>query len=81
MSKLYYLGFVVLVASTILFIVSILTPDWILKDDVTRGIFEVCSKIQYTANTIVSKSNICQYILLYSSNDIVNKYRSGKNMF
>jgi hypothetical protein len=78
MSKLYYLGFSVLVASTILFIVSILTPNWILKTDVTRGIFEVCrNDVQFPANTIVQKSDICQYILLCSTNEIVTKFRSG----
>ena len=69
MSKVFYLGFFMFVASTIAFIVAILTPFWILRTDPDlRGIFETCT---LGANNLRS----CQYILLYSES--VQRARTG----
>jgi hypothetical protein len=61
MNALFYLGFLLFVASTILFIVSILTRYWIQKGNVVRGIFEYC----YNSNTDIELLS-CRYTLMYS---------------
>ena len=72
--KLFYFGFLVFVASTILFIVSILTRYWIISSTTIRGIFEVCQK------NVVSNTNQigCEYILLASNDPYVTAARYGK---
>lgn len=63
-----------LVASTILFIVSIMTREWIIKDEIVRGIFEVCATAE---NALVDKNAIsCSYILTASDSAFVKKFRS-----
>jgi len=61
------------VTSTIGFIISILTPYWIIKDSPRyRGIFEVCDSTSTNMEDIRS----CQYILLYNDRTATNGYRS-----
>ena len=74
MSKIFFLGFFWLSASTIAFIVAILTPYWIIKTNPRiRGIFEVCELVN-NDNEIRG----CSYILTYSSNPFVLANRTGK---
>lgn len=73
MKQLFYIGFVLFVASTILFIVSILTRYWIQRDTLTRGIFEVCQQVD--PNNVNSLS--CRYILTYSNDTLVLATRFG----
>lgn len=76
MSAIFYLGFFMFVTSTIGFIISILTPYWIIKDAPRyRGIFEVCD----STSTDMQDIRSCQYILLYNDKTATNGYRSGKN--
>lgn len=73
MSAIFYLGFFMFVTSTIGFIVAILTPYWIIKDNPRyRGVFEVCD----SPTTNMADIRSCQYILLYSDATAVNGYRS-----
>ena len=58
------------VASTVGFILAILTPYWIIRTEY-RGIFEVC-------NFGVDGSRTCQYILTYSQIPTILTYRTGK---
>lgn len=72
MSAIFYLGFFMFVTSTLGFIVSILTPYWIIKDAPRyRGIFEVCD----SATTNMADIKACQYILLYNNQTAANGYR------
>jgi hypothetical protein len=70
--KLFYFGFLLFVASTILFIVAILTRYWILRDNFTRGIFEVCMPADISSSKLD-----CKYILTYSSDPLVVSARKG----
>jgi hypothetical protein len=64
MNGLFYFGFFLFVASTVLFIVSILTRYWILDNNKNiRGIFEYCTP---TPNDQLALS--CKYIFTYSDN-------------
>lgn len=73
MSAIFYLGFFWLVTSSIAFIVSILSPFWIIKDNPRyRGIFEVCE----STTTNMNDPRVCQYIVLYNNNTAANGYRS-----
>lgn len=77
MSKVFFLGFFMHVASTIAFIVSILTPFWIIKTAPSyRGIFEACDIDQ--TNSFLRR---CGYIFIYADNKFVADYRTGKNLF
>lgn len=74
MSAIFYLGFLMFVASTIAFIVAILTPFWIIKQNpVQRGIFEACD-----ISTDGSNLRVCYYILLYSDLSFIQQVRKGK---
>ena len=73
MSKIFFAGFFLYVASTIAFIVAILTPFWIIITEY-RGIFEVC-------NFGPDGSRVCQYLLTYSSVSTILQYRMGIFMF
>ncbi len=73
MSKIFYVGFFMFVASTIAFIVAILTPYWIIKTNPAyRGIFEVCER-PLNDNEIRQ----CGYILLPSDNAYIKSLRTG----
>ncbi|CAF0822436.1 unnamed protein product [Brachionus calyciflorus] len=72
MSKVFFVGFFFFVASTIAFIVAILTPFWIIKSNpFYRGIFEVCERKVATQSEIRS----CGYILTYSDNLFIKMNR------
>ncbi len=71
--KLFYFGFLTFVASTILFIVSILTRYWILQGVYIRGIFEVCQTGVNVANNQIG----CSYILTASNDPFVISTRYG----
>lgn len=72
MSAIFYLGFLMFVASTIAFIVAILTPFWIIKTNPdNRGIFEACDV------ATDGQSRSCYYILLYSNLSYVQQIRTG----
>ena len=74
MSKIFFLGFFMLVASTIAFIIAILTPFWIIKSNPWyRGIFQVCDRLNPTDNSLLQ----CAYILTYSDSTYVQNNRSG----
>jgi len=74
MSAIFYLGFFWLVTSTISFIVAILSPFWIVKDNPRyRGIFEVCE----STTTNMNDPRVCQYIVLPINNTGNPSYRSG----
>ena len=66
MNGLFYFGFFLFVASTVLFIVSILTRYWIYdtNNNNVRGIFEYCQKSQQDASALS-----CKYIFTYTGND------------
>ena len=65
MNGLFYFGFLLFVASTILFIVSILTRYWIIDNDSNvRGIFEYCQAIAKPDISYLS----CRYIFMYQAN-------------
>ena len=73
MSKIFYVGFFFYVASTICFIVAILTPYWIVKSNPDyRGIFEVCDK-----DDTYGDLRACGYILTYSNTPYIAMYRYG----
>jgi hypothetical protein len=75
MNRIFYLGFFVFVASTIAFIVAILTPFWIMKSNPDiRGIFEICT---YISNP---DERSCSYTLLYSDYAKIRQSRSGKKL-
>lgn len=60
------------VASTIAFIVAILTPFWIIKQSPTqRGIFEACD----VSTDGLTRS--CNYILIYSDLSYIQQIRKG----
>lgn len=70
MIKAFYFGFNIFIASTVLFILAILTPFWIIKTSpLYRGIFEVCLGDS-------SEFKKCGYILTYS--DTIQAYRQGE---
>lgn len=74
MSKIFFVGFFMLVTSTIAFIVAILTPFWIINPTPWyRGIFEVCTRPIPTD----SELRQCAYILTYSDNPNIKLYRLG----
>ena len=65
MNGLFYFGFLLFVASTVLFIVSILTRYWILDNyGNVRGIFEYCQSLLPDDSTLLS----CKYILTFNNN-------------
>jgi len=73
MSAIFYLGFLMFVASTIAFIVAILTPFWIIKTTpMYRGIFEYCDVNAVDTGEIKS----CYYVLLPSNNPIIQQARA-----
>jgi len=73
MSKIFFAGFFMLVTSTIAFIVAILTPFWIIKNNPwIRGIFEICNRVDTTNN----EQRTCAYILTYSSDSLILANRS-----
>lgn len=75
MSKIFFVGFCTFVASTISFIVAILTPFWIIKSyPLYRGIFEVCEK---SPNPELRQ---CGYILTYSDDTLIKSNRYGKEL-
>ena len=74
MSKIFYVGFFFFVASTIAFIVAILTPYWILKaNPAYRGIFEICEKASANNDDV----RMCSYILLNPNEPIISAFRTG----
>ena len=75
MSKIFYVGFFLFVASTIAFIVAILTPYWIVKVNPSyRGIFEVCDRANLNSDDV----RLCAYILLNPSDPSIATYRTGR---
>ena len=77
MSAIFYCGFFMFVTSTVGFIISILTPYWIIKTGpVYRGIFEVCDTTNAQDMTVIRN---CQYILLNTNTTMSSGYRSGKS--
>lgn len=71
MSKVFFVGYFFFVASTIAFIVAILTPFWIIKANPDyRGIFEVCDKVENSA-----QKRQCSYILTYSDEEFIKVNR------
>lgn len=71
MSKVFCVGYFFFVASTIAFIVAILTPFWIIKVQPDyRGIFEICQKINNNP-----KIRQCSYILTYSDEEFIKSNR------
>jgi hypothetical protein len=73
MNKIFYVGFFFYVASTIAFIVAILTPFWIIKSDPRyRGIFEVCEQ-----DDTFGDLRQCGFILTYSNTPYIATSRTG----
>jgi hypothetical protein len=75
MSKIFFIGFFMLVSSTIAFILAILTPYWIVNLNNLnsllpnyRGIFQVCLSLDDTYRK-------CADILLY--NPMLTTFRTG----
>ena len=73
MSKIFYVGYFFFVASTIAFIVAILTPYWIVKTNPDyRGIFQICDQDD-TYNDLM----VCGYILKSSDTPFLSMLRTG----
>lgn len=71
MSKVFCVGYFFFVASSLAFIVAILTPFWIIKANPDyRGIFEICQKIDNNP-----KIRQCSYILTSSDEVFIKSNR------
>ena len=77
MVKTYYFGFNFFVASTVMFIVAILTPYWIIKTSY-RGIFEICPNVSKNS---LFEFRRCGYLLPYTDNSEIMAFRQGMYIF